>query len=123
MLTFLGNLAPNIAPSLLIAFVSIRIILEFLKERRELLESFRAERKEWRDDYDQLAKEIGGKYDELVRELKASYDQASKDYRASAVEFAALGRDMVNQMHALKGEITKFIVADGRRKTSGGSDD
>jgi hypothetical protein len=99
LLQFLGTVAPNLAPSLLIAWLSIRIILEFLKERREMQEAFRAERKEWRESYDLLA----------------------RDYRTSLIDVTALGRDMVNQMHALRGEITKFLLDEGRRK-SGGND-
>lgn len=95
-LQFLGTVAPQLAPTLLISWVLIRVVLEFLKERRELVESHRVERKELRDSHEQLA----------------------RSYQASLVDITALGRDLLNQMHGLKGEITKYLLDEGRRKTS-----
>lgn len=107
-LQFIGQVAPQLAPALLISWVCIRIILELLKERRELQEVHRAERKEW-----QSALEI------LAKDTRATLEQIAKDYRATAIEFATLGRDIVNQMHALKNEVTKYLLDDGRRKLGG----
>lgn len=110
-LQFLGSIAPNIAPSLLISWVLIRVILEFLKERRELQEGFRVERKEWRDAYEKA-----------LAEARTARDVDIKNYQALLVEVTTLARDITNQMHALKGEITKFLLSKGRRETGGGNE-
>lgn len=94
---FMAQAAPQLAPSLLISWVCIRIILEFLKERRELQDAHRAERKEW----------------------QAGYEQLARDYRKDLVDVTALGRDIVNQLHALKGEVQKYLLDEGRRKLGG----
>lgn len=107
-LQFLGSIAPSLAPSLLISWVLIRVILEFLKERREQQEGFRIERKEWRDAYEKA-----------LAEARAARMTDISNYQATLVEVTALGRDLVNQMHALKNEITKYILDEGRRKLGG----
>lgn len=103
-LQFIGTIAPSLAPSLLIAWVLIRVILEFLKERREQQESFRVERKEWRDAYEKA-----------LAEARDARMADITNYRTALVDITVLGRDMVNQMHALKNEITKFLLDGGRR--------
>jgi hypothetical protein len=107
-LQFLGTTAPTLAPSLLISWVLIRVVLEFLKERREQQEGFRVERKEWRESYEKA----------LAETREARWTDI-KNYQTTLVEITALGRDMVNQMHALKGEITKFMLKGGRREAGG----
>lgn len=107
-LQFIGSIAPSLAPSLLISWVLIRVILEFLKERREQQEGFRVERKEWRDAYEKALAE--------ARETRMT---DINNYRTTLIEVTALGRDLVNQMHALKNEITKYLLDEGRRKLGG----
>lgn len=107
-LQFLGTTAPTLAPSLLISWVLIRVVLEFLKERREQQEGFRVERKEWRESYEKA-----------LIEARIARDVDIKNYQAVLVEVTALVRDMINQMHALKGEITKFVLKNGRREAGG----
>ena len=103
-LQFIGSIAPSLAPSLLISWVLIRVILEFLKERREQQESFRVERKEWRDAYEKA-----------LQEAREARNTDIANYHKLLVDVTSLGRDMVNQMHALKNEITKFLLERGRR--------
>lgn len=107
-LQFLGTIAPSLAPSLLISWVLIRVILEFLKERREQQEGFRIERKEWRDSYEKALAE--------AREARMT---DINNYRTALIDITALGRDMVNQLHALKNEVQKYLLDDGRRRTGG----
>lgn len=104
-LQFLGTIAPSLAPSLLISWVLIRVILEFLKERREQQEGFRLERKEWRDAYEKA-----------LAEARDARMMDINNYRTALIDITALGRDMVNQMHALKNEIQKYLLDEGRRK-------
>lgn len=110
-LQFIGAIAPSLAPALLISWVLIRVILEFLKERREQQESFRLERKEWRDAYEKALEEARA----ALVEARNARMMDIGNYHKLLVDVTALGRDLVNQMHALKNEITKFLLERGRR--------
>lgn len=110
-LQFLGTVSPALAPTLLIAYFSIRLILELLKERRELLEAHRVERKEWKEETDQMAK--------LFRD---EYEKMAKAYHTMVVETTALGRDMTNQLHTFKNEFQKILLELGKRQASDGND-
>ena len=107
-LQFIGTIAPSLAPSLLISWVLIRVILEFLRERREQQEAFRVERKEWRDAYEKALQES--------REARIA---DITNYHKVLVDITALGRDLVNQMHALKNEIQKQWLDSARKRGSG----
>lgn len=108
-LQFLGTIAPSLAPSLLISWVLIRVILEFLKERREQQEGFRVERKEWRDAYEKA-----------LAEARDARMMDINNYRTALVDITALGRDLVNQMHTLRNDIAKILSDRARR---GGGDE
>ncbi len=106
----LGTISPALAPTLLIAYFSIRLILEFLKERRETEEAHRLERKEWKESSEALAHQIREEYNKLIA-----------NYHNSIVETVAIGRDITNQMHTLKNEIQKMLLELGRKASGGGS--
>jgi hypothetical protein len=108
-LQFIGTIAPNLAPALLISFLTIKLVLEFIKERRELLENFKVERKEWRDAYEAL-----------LRESRLTQDNDLKNYHTTLVQTVAVERDIVNQVHRLNNEIQRFFVEFGRKPS--GSD-
>lgn len=111
-LQFLGTISPSLAPTLLISYLSIRLILEFLKERRELLAAHQAERKEWREALDTI-----------IKDTRVESEAYSKAYTTLLSDTVKIGRDLENQMHNLKGEITKYILAEGKTKLSGGGND
>jgi hypothetical protein len=98
-----------LAPALLISFLTIKLVLEFIKERRELLDSFKIERKEWRDAYEAL-----------LKDSRVNQDSDLKNYHSVLVQTVSVERDIVNQMHGLRNEIQKFILELGRKPS--GSD-
>ena len=86
---------PAVALAIIVLWFYNRLTLDFLRERKEMLEALRAERKEWMDDERQRNHQL----------LDA--------YRAAIEAISS----MRAEMHALKGKITEFML--GGRPTSG----
>lgn len=95
---FIGESSPGVAVAVLCLYFYNVLTVRYLDERKDMLQGLAAERKEWNDKLERL----------LDR------------YDLRTTEFAAVGRDMINQIHGLKGELQKWMLNEGRNRQAGG---
>lgn len=93
ILALLSEQTVSVALSIAIMWFYNKLVVDTLSERRELIEGIRAERKE-------TLAEVNG----YIKILLDKNEQSTKAIT-----------DMNNQMHALRGDIQKFIAATQRR--------
>lgn len=96
----IGNLSPGVAVGALCLYFYNQITLKYLDERKEIIAALAAERREWVANLERIT----NRYDERL---------------VAVTEVAA---NVQNQLHALRGKLTEFMLTRGD-KPQGGSHD
>lgn len=96
ILALLSEQTVSVALALSIMWFYNKLVTDTLTDRRELIESIRSDRKEWLDESDVY--------------IKTLFDISNRNTQTMT--------ELRMELHALKGEIQKFIFSSTERKPS-----
>ena len=94
----LSNLSPGVAVGALIAYFYNTTTVKYLDERKEMIEAMAVERREWTTELQRL----------------------SDRYDARLIQAVEAIANINNQMHALRGKLTEFMLT-GKMPSRGSS--